>query len=235
MNLRAALLGLDSSLEESAYSLGYSRFATFRFVMLPHLLPALLAGYMVVALYVLGDFGAVALMRYEAFSFAIFNQYSGAFDRIYAAWLSLMLLALAGSFLLIEYSLLKRKRLSSVGSGVTRHAKPFALGAWTPAAWLYVTVVFSASIGLPLTMLGYWMIVIPPDISLLMQSPFHFCTLCLCRRTRRVISGFDGAAAVLFSDSLSIAVNTHHGTQCLHWLCTASFNPRFSHGVFCSA
>lgn len=98
LNLRAALLGLDSSLEESAYSLGYSRFATFRFVMLPHLLPALLAGYMVVALYVLGDFGAVALMRYEAFSFAIFNQYSGAFDRIYAAWLSLMLLALAGSF-----------------------------------------------------------------------------------------------------------------------------------------
>ncbi|WP_217515726.1 ABC transporter permease [Vibrio metschnikovii] len=174
LNLRAALLGLDSSLEESAYSLGYSRLATFRFVMLPHLLPALLAGYIVVALYVLGDFGAVALMRYEAFSFAIFNQYSGAFDRIYAAWLSLMLLALAGSFLLIEYSLLKRKRLSSVGSGVTRHAKPFALGAWTPAAWLYVTVVFSASIGLPLTMLGYWMIVIPPDINLLMQVPFTF-------------------------------------------------------------
>ncbi|MDG4869622.1 ABC transporter permease subunit, partial [Guyparkeria sp. 1SP6A2] len=66
LNLRAALLGLDSSLEESAYSLGYSRLATFRFVMLPHLLPALLAGYIVVALYVLGDFGAVALMRYEA-------------------------------------------------------------------------------------------------------------------------------------------------------------------------
>ncbi|MFW7344187.1 hypothetical protein V0R37_21930, partial [Pollutimonas sp. H1-120] len=39
---------------------------------------------------------------------------------------------------------------------------------------LYVTVVFSASIGLPLTMLGDWMIVIPPDISFLMQDPFTF-------------------------------------------------------------
>ncbi|MCG3758150.1 iron ABC transporter permease [Vibrio cincinnatiensis] len=174
LNLRAALQGLDSSLEESAHSLGYSRFATFRFIMLPHLLPALLAGYIVVALYVLGDFGAVALMRYEAFSFAIFNQYSGAFDRIYAAWLSIMLLALAGSFLLVEYYLLKRKRLASVGSGIARQAKPFILGHWALPAWLYIGTVFLLSIGLPLAMLSYWMIVIPPDYSLLMQVPFTF-------------------------------------------------------------
>jgi iron(III) transport system permease protein len=37
-------------------------------VVLPQLRPALLAGWLVIALYVLGDFGVVALMRFEAFS-----------------------------------------------------------------------------------------------------------------------------------------------------------------------
>ncbi|WP_225307370.1 ABC transporter permease [Nitrincola iocasae] len=174
LNLRAALLGLDTSLEESAQSLGYSRAEVFRKIMLPHLMPALLAGYLVVGLYVLGDFGAVALMRYEAFSYAIFTQYSGAFDRIYAAWLSIMLLVLAASFLVMEAYLLKRKRLASVGSGVARSAAPQRLGKLALPAWIYIGFVFAASIGLPIAMLSYWVIVVPPDISVFLQVPWTF-------------------------------------------------------------
>ncbi|KAA0875523.1 iron ABC transporter permease [Nitrincola tapanii] len=174
LNLRAALMGLDTSLEESAQSLGYSRWEVLLKVILPHLLPAILAGYLVVGLYVLGDFGAVALMRYEAFSYAIFTQYSGAFDRIYAAWLSIMLLALAGMFLLMEAYVLKRKRLASVGSGVGRAVSPKPLGAWQPLAWLYVAFVFMASIGMPVAMLGYWLFLAPPDISVFWQVPVTF-------------------------------------------------------------
>jgi len=174
LNVRAALLGLDSSLEESAQSLGYSKSMVFLKIILPHLLPALLAGYMVVGLYVLGDFGAVALMRYEAFSYAIFTQYSGAFDRIYAAWLSIMLLALAVSFLVVEALILKRKRLASVGSGVTRPARLFVLGKASPIAWLYIVVVLGTSIGLPVAMLSYWLLIAPPDISVFWQVPWTF-------------------------------------------------------------
>jgi iron(III) transport system permease protein len=44
----------------------------------------------VIGLHALGDFGVVALMGYDVFSYAIFTQYAGAFDRIHAAWLSRM-------------------------------------------------------------------------------------------------------------------------------------------------
>lgn len=174
LNLRAALLGLDSSLEESARSLGYSNMQIVRKVIFPHLLPGLLAGYLVVGLYVMGDFGAIALMRYEAFSFAIYNQYAGAFDRIYAAWLSIMLLALALSFVVMEIFVLRRRRLASVGSGSIRPAKPAVLKKMLPVAILYLIVVLGSSVLLPVLMLAYWLVLAPPDISIFLQVPWTF-------------------------------------------------------------
>ena len=73
LNLRASLLGLDPGLEETARSLGRTPWQTFRAVVVPHLTPALLSGWMVIGLYVLGDFGVIALMRYEVFSYAIYT------------------------------------------------------------------------------------------------------------------------------------------------------------------
>ncbi|SFX42275.1 ABC transporter permease [Marinospirillum alkaliphilum] len=174
LNLRAALLGLDRSLEESAQSLGYSPREIFFRILLPHLAPSLMAGWLVIGLYVMGDFGAVALMRYEAFSYAIYTQYSGAFDRVYAAWLSLMLLALAASFVLMETLVLKRKRLASVGSGIARPRAPARLGWLAAPAWLFLGVVFLVSIGLPVMILAYWLLLAPPDISFFLQVPATF-------------------------------------------------------------
>ncbi|MFK7160008.1 iron ABC transporter permease [Marinospirillum sp. MEB164] len=173
LNLRAALLGLDPNLEESAQSLGYGPWATFRHVLLPHLLPALMAGWLVIGLYVMGDFGAVALMRYEAFSYAIFNQYENSFDRFYAAWLSLMLLALAASFVMME-TLIKRKRLASLGSSAPRQQRQSRLGWLHLPAWLYLSAVFLSSIGLPVMILAYWLILAPPDLSFFLQVPATF-------------------------------------------------------------
>src|SRR5690606_24120705 len=155
LNLRAALLGLDPSLEESARCLGRSPWATFRTVTLPHLVPALLAGWLVIGLYVLGDFGVIALMRYEVFSYAIFTQYSAAFDRVYAAWLSLMLMAVTLSFILIE-ARLRGRRYVRTGKGTARPAVPVSLGRARPLVWLFLTCVYVASIGLPLMVLSYW-------------------------------------------------------------------------------
>ncbi|WP_249975936.1 ABC transporter permease [Vreelandella olivaria] len=170
LNLRAALAGLDGNLEESARSLGYSQFDVFRYVILPHLMPALMAGWLVITLYVLGDFGAVALMRYEAFSYAIFTQYSGAFDRIYAAWLAIMLLALALCFVLIDSFVVKRK-LARVGTGVARPIAPKPLGRARWLAWPYLIILFGASIGLPALILCYWLLLAPPDVSFFARVP----------------------------------------------------------------
>lgn len=174
LNLRSALLGLDSSLEESAKSLGYSNAQILTKVIMPHLLPGLLAGYLVVGLYVMGDFGAIALMRYEAFSFAIYNQYAGAFDRVYAAWLSIMLLVLALSFVVMEIFVLRRRRLASVGSGAIRPAKPIVLRKSLPLALCYLLLVLGASVVMPVMMLAYWLILSPPDASVFMAVPWTF-------------------------------------------------------------
>ena len=115
LNLRSALLGLDPALEESARSLGVGRGAVVRRIVLPQLRPAFLSGGLLIALHVLGDFGVVSLMRFETFSYAIYLQYSASYDRVYAAWLALMLLALTGTLLLGEARLLRGQRFHRAG------------------------------------------------------------------------------------------------------------------------
>lgn len=157
LNLRAALLAMDAGQEESARSLGCSPLATFRRVTLPHLLPALASGWLITALYVIGDFGVVALMRFEVFSYAIFTQYSAAFDRTSAAWLSLMLLAVTLALLVGASRLSSRRRLARVGTGIGRRAADVPLGRLRPLAYGFLALVHGVSLGLPLLILGYWM------------------------------------------------------------------------------
>lgn len=150
LNLRAALLGMDPALEESARSLGASGREVARRVVLPQLLPAYLAGSLLVVLHVLGDFGVVSLMRFETFSFAIFLQYAAAFDRVYAAWLALMLLALTTTLLWGEARLLRNRRYERSGRGAFRQAPRARLGPWQLPAVALAAVLALASVGLPL-------------------------------------------------------------------------------------
>lgn len=157
LNLRAAFLGMDPALEESAQSLGKSRLVIFRHIVLPQLWPAMVASWLIVGLYVIGDFGAIALMRYEVFSYAIFTQYSGAFDRTYAAWLSLMLLALTVVALSAQRAVTRNRRFARTGTGSARITRPIGLGRWHLAAWAFFALVVLCSLGLPLMVLGHWM------------------------------------------------------------------------------
>jgi len=93
--LRSAMLRMDSSFEDASRSLGRGRFKTFFYVTFPLLSPALRSGGLLVALYTLSDFGAVALLRYETFTWAIMTQFEGAFNRVSASVLSLVLVAIA--------------------------------------------------------------------------------------------------------------------------------------------
>jgi iron(III) transport system permease protein len=164
LNVRAALLGLDPALEESARSLGHGPRAVAWRVVLPQLRPALLAGWLVIALYVLGDFGVVALMRFEAFSYAIYLQYSSAFDRTYAALLSLILLGLTFVIVAGEGRLLGRRTYARTGSGSQRSGAVARLGRWSPLAYGYVAAVLLLALGLPLTVLASWLVFAPPGL-----------------------------------------------------------------------
>lgn len=158
LNLRSAMLGLDPALEESARTLGYSGGQTFLRVILPQLRPGFFAGALLVALHVIGDFGVVSLMRFETFSYALYLQYASAFDRVYAAWLALMLLGLTGALLLLEARFLRGLRFDRTGTGMARAITPARLGSWRAPAYLFVGLLAAVAVVLPVVTVGYWML-----------------------------------------------------------------------------
>lgn len=156
LNLRTALLGMDQSIEEASRSLGHDAKSTFINVVLPQLKPAYFAGSLLVALHVFGDFGTVSLMRFETFSYALYQQYIAAYDRIYAAWLALMLLGLTTAALVLEYRLLKKAIFYRLGRGAARERKYLELGPWTLPAYSFVIVLFLLAIVLPVSSITFW-------------------------------------------------------------------------------
>ena len=92
---RSALLNLNVSFEEVARASGISRLKTFWLVTLPLMRPSIAAGLALVILYVVSDFGAVSLLRYQTLTYAVFQQMTGRSDNTAASILSLLLVGLA--------------------------------------------------------------------------------------------------------------------------------------------
>lgn len=157
LNLRSALLGVDPSLEESARSLGYRRRHVFYYVLIPQLRPALYASGLLVGLHVLGDFGVVSLMRFETFSYALYSQLA-FFDRIYAAWLALMLLVFAGSLLYVEARLLRGAKFHRAGIGTVHRGALTSLKGWGQLSYLYLGILIFGCIAVPTITVVLWMI-----------------------------------------------------------------------------
>jgi iron(III) transport system permease protein len=157
LGLRAVLQGLDPALEEAARSLGYSPIKTFLYVTLPQLRPALAAGGLLVALYVLRDFGAVSIMRYDTFTRVIYIQYKSAFDRSSASSLALVLVALALGLLALEIWTRGRARYHRSASG-SRPPGVARLGVWRWPVLALCLAVIGMALVVPVGVLGYWLI-----------------------------------------------------------------------------
>lgn len=157
LNVRSALQGLDRSQEEAARSLGDSAWAVFWRVTLPQLQHAIAAGSLLVALYVLSDFGAVSMLRFNTFTRAIYVQYSASFDRSYAALLALVLVVLTAILLGIEAKVQGRAQtFARPNSG--RKSRQVSLGAWRIPAFLYCCLVALFSLGIPIFVITYWLV-----------------------------------------------------------------------------
>jgi iron(III) transport system permease protein len=158
INIRSALAGLDPALEETAQSFGYPPRKVFFKTVLPQLKPALFAGGLLVTLHVLGDFGAVSLMRYETFSYALFLQYTAAFDRIYAAWLAIFLIIMTVSLLFADARLLRGVRFSRSGRGAVHFRREVPLGRWILPAYIFISVFILAALIAPAGTILYWLL-----------------------------------------------------------------------------
>ncbi|HUG85678.1 MAG TPA: ABC transporter permease subunit, partial [Euzebya sp.] len=124
----ARLRQLPAALEESARLLGHRPPAIVRTVVLPQVLPAVAAGGLLVFLYVVSDFGAVQLLRYDTLTRVIFgNLLDRPLSSALALQLGVVALVIAGG----ERAALARVRRTVGAVAVRGHAGlRYPLGRW---------------------------------------------------------------------------------------------------------
>lgn len=153
--VRSALATADPALEEAAQALGDRRRTALRRVVLPQVRPAAAAGALLVFLYVLSDFGAVAIMRYDTLTRGIFLEYRSSFNRAPAAVLGVLLVAL--TLLAVGLERRMRGRLVARSAASTGGpSRPVRLGGWRWPAFAVVAGVVLAGVGVPIAVLTYW-------------------------------------------------------------------------------
>lgn len=155
--VQAALRRVDPAQWEAARSLGRSPISAFASVVLPQIRGALLVGAVLIALYVLGDFGAVSLLRYDALSYVIYVRYKSLIGREEAVFLSLLLVALA---LLLVAALRRLDRSARPASGEAgeRPWPVVPLGRWRWPAFAFCALVAAAGVFVPVGMLLAWLV-----------------------------------------------------------------------------
>lgn len=156
--VRASLLNTDPSLEEAGRSMGLNRWQIFWRVTLPQLRPALGIGVIMTALYTLSDFGAVAVMRYNAFTRAIYQQYTSTFNSERAALLALVLVMLTLLLLYSEQRMTRAHANYRIGTGTRRQLRPVKLGMWRVPSLLFSTVLVGIGVLVPLGVLLSWLL-----------------------------------------------------------------------------
>ncbi len=155
--VRAAFLHCDRSLEEAGQSLGLNRWGVFRQIIMPQLRPALSAGMLMTALYCLSDFGAVAVMQFNAFTRAIFIQ-TESYRMDKASVLALLLVGMTMVLLLLHSRMQLRGRHYRVGTGASRHLEAQPLGKWKAPALLFCASVVFLGVVIPLLVLFSWLV-----------------------------------------------------------------------------
>lgn len=153
----AALRGLDPVHEEIAATVGLTRAATFRRVVLPQLRPAILGGSLLVALHMFSEFGALKTLRFPTFTTAIYDQFNTTFNGPAANLSSAVLVLLCLVVLLVELRLRGHRRYASTSSGSPRSEPPLALGRLRWPAVLAPATVVALALGVPIYSLIHWM------------------------------------------------------------------------------
>ena len=151
----AALARFDSSTEEVASSLGAGKFSVLAKITWPNIRGAAVSGGLLSALYVLSDFGAVSIVRYDTFTRAIYNAYRASFDRDLAATLALVLVAVTILVLVVES---RSRGARPVGTVIANRLNRIDLRGWKLPLVALLTGIAAVSLLVPLASLTRWSI-----------------------------------------------------------------------------
>lgn len=153
----ATLRRLDPAVEESARALGSDSAGVFLRVVLPQLRLAILGGALLVGVHLLAEFGAFAMVRFDTFTVAIFQQFQATFDGAAGSMLAGVLVLLCLALLTAEAAARGSNRFARVGSGAPRAATPIRLRYSSIPAFLMLVAVAALAIGVPAWTIVRWL------------------------------------------------------------------------------
>lgn len=152
----AAMARLNPVHEDVARTMGRTSSQIFREVVLPQLRRPIASGALLVSLYALSDFGAVAAMRHEVFTWVIYGAYRAGFNPTRAATLSLVLIAAAFALTFAESLVRGQDSGQARGSAArARHQRRSVRGRIVIAS--LSAAIMTPAIGVPVVMIVGWL------------------------------------------------------------------------------
>jgi iron(III) transport system permease protein len=153
----ATLRRLDPAVEESARALGSDSIGVFFRVVLPQLRLAILGGGLLIAVHLLAEFGAFAMVRFDTFTVAIFQQFQATFDGAAGSMLAGVLVLLCLALLVAEAVARGNIRFARIGSGAPREVTPLSLGRSMIPALAALGALTVLALGVPVWTLMRWL------------------------------------------------------------------------------
>ncbi|MDT0195225.1 iron ABC transporter permease [Arthrobacter sp. AB6] len=152
----AALSRLDPAIEQSAAALGLGAWRSFFRVVLPQLRIAMTGGALLVALHLLAEYGAFAMIRFDTFTTAIMVQYQSTFNGAAGNMLASVLVFFCLLLLLAEVRSRGTARYARIGPGAQAKALRLPLHAYQLPAQLFLVGLTVLAFGLPLFFVLRW-------------------------------------------------------------------------------
>lgn len=149
----AALARTSRSVDDVAQSISTSSLRRHVLVTWPTIRASAWSSGLLVALYVIADFGAVSLLRYDTFTRAIFNAYRSSFDRSLAAILGLVVVLLT-LVLVVLYRRALRGEQSGPVNVVRPHPVILGRGGWPHMVLMSLWTLIGA--GVPFASVAAW-------------------------------------------------------------------------------
>ncbi|ALV47265.1 iron ABC transporter permease [Arthrobacter alpinus] len=154
----AVLSRLDPALEQSAASLGLGPWRVFFRVVLPQLRIATAGGALLVSLHLLAEYGAFAMIAFDTFTTAIYDQFRSTFNGAAANMLASVLVLFCLLLLLAESKSRGSARYARVGSGAQANPRRLSLGWYQFPGQLLLIGISALALGVPLWHVGRWVI-----------------------------------------------------------------------------